>query len=243
MVRLANISTNGDYRYMKLLRSALLLSVSAGSLMAQAATTRPTTVQAGMVLVAGTDLVVDSIGLEALPFLGRVSGEPNEVHVQWLTVTARVTNRGRERWASRGEVGFNIFAGKEADGPTGRREPAQGVKVVPAAPGVARQILAPFGPFRAQASIPGSLASGQSRIITARVNNSNRESSTIFERDKYYTVISTIRATGDVDDSNNRSVRVGRVDTNHRGRLVRWDPIAYRPTSDGTVRVNAPPRP
>jgi hypothetical protein len=228
---------------MTLLRSAVLLSVSAGVLSAQAATTRPTTVQAGIVLVAGTDLVVDSIGLSALPFLGGVSAEKDQVSVGTLIVSARVTNRGRERWASRGDVGFNIFAGKEADEPTGRREPAQGVSVVPRTSGLERAITAPFGPFRAQASIPGSLGSGESRIVIARVVNRNREGGTIFERDKYYTVISTIRAAGDVDASNNRSVRVGRVDVNHRGLLVRWDPITYRPVSDGTVRVNAPPRP
>ncbi len=228
---------------MMLLRSAMLLSVSAAALVAQAATTRPTTAQAGMVLVAGTDLVVDSIGLQALEFLSSVSANKNHVTVRGMLITARVTNRGRERWASRGELSFNIFAGKEADGPTGRREPTAGVSVVPGAPGIASAILAPFGPFRAQASIPGSLGPGESRIVMARVFNANRQSHTVFERDKFYTVISTIRAAGETDESNNRSVRVGRVDVNHRGLLVRWDPIALRSGSDGTVRVNAPPRP
>lgn len=228
---------------MKLLRSAALLTVSAASLVAQVATTRPTTVQAGMALVAGTDLVVDSIGLQALRFLSSVSADANHVNVQGLLVTARVTNRGRERWASRGELGFNVFAGKEEDGPTGRREPAAGVSVVPRTQGIVKVLVAPFGPFRAQAPIPGSLAPGESRIVTARVVNASRESNTVFERDKYYTVISTIRAAGETDASNNRSARVGRIDVNHRGLLVRWDPIAYRSGSDGTVRVNAPPRP
>jgi len=104
---------------MMLLRSAMLLSLSAGALVAQGATTRPTLVQAGIVLVAGTDLVVDSIGLQALEFLSSVSANKNHVTVRGMLITARVTNRGRERWASRGELGFNIFAGKEADGPTG----------------------------------------------------------------------------------------------------------------------------
>ncbi len=230
---------------MSSLRSALFLILSAGTLSAQAAAPiRPTTAQAGAVLVAGSDLVVDSIDLSMPRALGSgVEAEGNQINARGLFVVARVTNRGRERWASRGEVGFSLSAGREEDA-AGRTRRRGGVSEVPGSPGIFGTVMAPFGPFSARATISGSIAPGESKMITAMVGNRNDQSRLIFERDKYYTVISTIRASGDVDESNNRSVRVGRIDANRRGTLlVNWEPIAYRSTSGGTVQVNAPPRP
>lgn len=65
----------------------------------------------------------------------------------------------------------------------------------------------------------------------------------IFERDKYFTVNATIRARGDTDESNNRSARVGRVDAANGSLLQRWEPLAFRPNSGGSVQVNRPPSP
>ncbi len=226
------------------LRSALFFSLSAGTLSAQAAAPiRPTTAQAGMVLVAGSDLVVDSIGLAIPRFPGSgAEAEGNQVNARGLYVVARVTNRGRERWASRGTVRFNLSAGREEDA-AGRTPRRGGASVVPNSSGLHDAVMAPFGPFSAQATIAGSIAPGESKMITAMVGNRNDQSRLIFERDKYYTMMSTIIANGDVDDSNNRSVRVGRIDANRRGTLlVNWEPIAYR-SSGGAVQVNAPPRP
>ncbi len=207
--------------------------------MAQAATTRPTTAQAGTVLAAGADLVVDSIGLST----AAATAEKDLLYVGSLRVTVCVTNRGSARWAAQGTLVFKMFRGREEDAPTGRTVPRGRVTVVPKPDGSGRQFSAPFGPFTAWANIPGSLGPGESRILTAVMVNPDRQLNLKLVRDKYYTVISTIRASGDVDDSNNRSARVGRIDANDRGLLVQWDPIAFRPTSDGTVRVNAPPRP
>ena len=230
---------------MSSLHSALFLILTAGTLSAQAAAPiRPTTAQAGMALVAGSDLVVDSIALTIPAFPGSgAEAEGNQVNARGLYVVARVTNRGRERWASRGAVRFNLSAGREEDA-AGRTPRRGGASVVPSSPGLARAVMAPFGPFSAEATISGSIAPGESKMITAMVGNRNDQSRLIFERDKYYTVISSIRASGDVDESNNRSVRVGRIDANRRGTLlVNWEPIAYRSTSGGAVQVNAPPRP
>jgi len=230
---------------MSSLRSALFLLVSAGSLRAQAsAPIRPTTAQAGALLVPGADLVVDSIGLTILPFPGAgASADGERVSANGVYVVARVTNRGRERWASRGQVGFSLSAGREEEA-AGRTPRRGGASVVEGSRSIISGVMAPFGPFSAQTTIPGSLAPGESKMIQAMVGNRNDQSRLIFERDKYYTVISTIRATGDMDESNNRSTRIGRFDAGRRGTLlVNWEPIEYRAISRGTVQVNAPPRP
>ncbi len=59
--------------------------------------------------------------------------------------------------------------------------------------------------------------------------------------DKFYTLLTTIRATGDVNERNNTSSRVVRFNVNaSREFVATWEPLV---TSGGTVRVNAPPRP
>jgi hypothetical protein len=75
------------------------------------------------------------------------------------------------------------------------------------------------------------------------LGNRNDRSELIFERDKHYTVLATIRARGDMDQSNGRSARVGRVDAADRSLLLRWEPLAFRPNSSGSVQVNRPPSP
>lgn len=199
-----------------------------------------------MVLVDGTDLFVDEIGLIASPrILGTgAAADGDRVHVTGLYVTARVTNRGRERWASRGEVSFMLRAGRDGDAPASARRATEGVSTVPSSSGsssiLERAVMAPFGPFTALTSISGSLAPGESRVIRTLVGNRNEQSRLIFQRDKYYTVTSTLRATGDADASNNRSQRAGRFDANRTGLLISWEPITIG--GAGAVRVSAPPR-
>jgi hypothetical protein len=220
---------------MKLLRCSLLLSVSAGVLMAQAATTRPATARAGVVLVAGTDLVVDSIFLRAN---GGATLELNGIRPTELYLYARVTNRGRERWASRGVVFFTLFAGRAGDG----ERPGVSIVRGPPAPGVAPgtdTLL--YGPFRTQVSIGGSIGPGQSIRVAGDIRNSRAPNTMFVANDKFYTLVTSIRATGDVDERNNESRRVVRFRVGaHREFDALWEPLV---TSGGTVRVNAPPRP
>ena len=236
---------------MSVIRSTLLLIVCSGTLQAQAATTRPTTAPAGAALTAGSDLVIDSIGLEVPVGLGvSVTAENNTVRVNGLQVIARVTNRGGERWAARGSVGFRLSAGREEDEiETTRRAARGGVSVVPGSKAAENELVAPFvpssplGPFSAETTIPGSLGPGESRMIKVMLRTRDNGIRIIFERDKYFTVNATIRARGDTDESNNRSARVGRVDAANGSLLQRWEPLAFRPNSGGSVQVNRPPSP
>ena len=160
-------------------------------------------------------------------------------------MVARVTNRGTERWAApRGAIGFALSAGRDEDSPE-RRVAAGGVSTVPGQTStLARTIMAPFGPFGGDAPIPGSLAPGESRVISFLIRNRADRAFVIFERDKYYTLTSTLRTQGDANEANNRSRRVGRFDAG-RGRLVaHWDPLVVSsPPRGGTVQVAPPPRP
>jgi hypothetical protein len=230
---------------MSVIHRTLLLIACSGTLHAQAATTRPTTAPAGAALAAGSDLVIDSIDFEVPVGPGfSVTAKKNAVRVNGLFVIARVTNRGGERWAARGSVGFKLSAGREEDEIAATRRAARGgVSVEPDSSAVVRGLLAPFGPFSAETTIPGSLGPGESRVIKVMLGNRNDRSELIFERDKYYTVITTIRARGDMDQSNSRSARVGRVDAMDRSLLLRWEPLALRPSSGGSVQVNRPPSP
>jgi hypothetical protein len=236
---------------MSVIRSTLLLIACSGTLHAQAATTRPTTAPAGAALAAGSDLVIDSIDLVVPVVPGfSVAAENNAVRVTGLYVIARITNRGGERWAARGSVGFRLSAGREEDEIASSRRAARGgVSVVPESKAAENELVAPFvplspfGPFSAETTIPGSLGPGESRMIKVILRTRDNGSRIIFERDKYYTVLATIRARGDTDESNNRSARVVRVDAAGRSLLLRWEPLALRPSSGGSVQVNRPPQP
>ncbi len=203
--------------------------------------------------VAGADLVIDAMDLviprlplggvetkllgRVAPSLPRSEVEGERVTIEGLQVRVRVTNRGGERWAQRGEVGFLLTAGAPDDA---ARAPGGGVGVSVVAEGPL--FSAPFGPFRARATIPGSLAPGESRVITATMTTTNDRSRMFFERDKYYTVIASIRARGQSDETNDRSQRVGRFVIDHSGGLVvTWEPLEILAQSAGTVQVNAPP--
>lgn len=232
---------------MRLIRSILLLAGVAGTLSAQA-TTRPRTAVAGTVAsrTAGADLVIDSLDL----VLSRTSGASatvngNGVQVKGLVLVARVTNRGTERWASRGAIGFSLKAGREEDRGEGRRA-AGGVSTVPGQPssGLGATVMAPFGPVNGEATIPGSLAPGESRVITLVVRNRADRAFVIFERDKYYTLEATIRTRGDVNEANDRSKRVGRFDAARERLVARWESLVVLDLPrGGSVQVTAPPRP
>ena len=230
---------------MHYLRSVVLLVCAVGSANAQA-TTRPTTEVAGTVVrTPGADLVIDSLDVRmATGIMADVDATRNSVQINGLVLVARVTNRGTERWAApRGAIGFALKAGREEDEAAGAR-PRGGVSTVPGqTSGLARAITAPFGPFRAEAPVPGSLAPGESRVITVVLKNRNENAFVIFERDKYYTLIATLRTRGDVNGANNRSERVGRFDASRDRLITRWEPLKVVPPSGGTVQVNAPPRP
>lgn len=229
---------------MRRIRTAVLLSAFAATLGAQA-TTRPRTEVAGTVVRAGADLVIDSLLLVMSPLPGSsASVSANGVHVKGLMMQARVTNRGTERWAaSNASVGFSLRAGRaEDEGERGRA--TGGVSTVPGqASGVGRAVMAPFGPFRGDATIPGSLAPGESRMVGVVVRNRNETALLIFERDKYYTLEATIRSRGDVNAANNRSLRVGRFDASGGRFVAHWEALVTPTTPAGGVRVNAPPRP
>lgn len=229
---------------MQLIRSVVLLACVAGSASAQI-TTRPTTAPAGTVLAAGADLVIDSLDVRmAAGFLADVDAVKNSVQINGLVLVARVTNRGTERWAARGTVGFTLRAGREEDAGE-RRRTRGGVSEVPGqTSGLAANVMAPFGPFRtAEAPVPGSLAPGESRVIAIVLKNRNDNAFVIFERDKYYTLTASLRTRGDVNEANNRSQRVGRFDASRDRLITRWEPLIYRSApAGGTVEVNAPPR-
>ena len=226
---------------MQLIRSVVLLSCVAGSASAQIAT-RPTTAPAGTVRTAGADLVIDSLDVRmAAGFFADVDAVKNSVQINGLVLVARVTNRGTERWAARGAVGFTLKAGREEDAGE-RRRTRGGVSVVPGQKsGLGAAIMAPFGPFRAEAPVPGSMAPGESRVITILLKNRNDNAFVIFERDKYYTLTASLRTRGDVNEANNRSQRVGRFDASRDRLITRWEPLTYQ-SAGGTVEVNAPPR-
>ena len=229
---------------MRLIRSVILLAGVAASVSAQA-TTRPTTAVAGTVVrTAGADLVIDSLDLALMPNpLGSAGVDGNGVRVKGLIMVARVTNRGTARWAApRGMIGFVLSAGREEDTPA-RRGNAGGVSTAPAPTSVlGRAVMAPFGPFTGNAPIPGSLAPGESRVISFAVKNRADGTLLVFERDKYYTITATLRTRGDVNDANDRSRHVGRFDAG-RGRLVtQWEPlVVLNLPQGGTVQVA--PRP
>ena len=232
---------------MRLIRSVILIGGVAGTVSAQA-TTRPTTAVAGTVVrTAGADLVIDSLDLVLSPNpFGSAEVDANGVKVKGLIMmVARVTNRGTERWAApRGKIGFTLSAGREEDTPA-RRGASGGVSTVPGQTStLGRTIMAPFGPFNGNAPIPGSLAPGESRVISLVVRNRADRAFVIFERDKYYTLTATLRTQGDVNEANDRSRRVRRFDA-ARDRLVRqWEPLVVLSLPrGGTVEVVAPPRP
>jgi len=233
---------------MPLTRSLILLALVASSALTQI-TARPSTVVAGTVVrPAGPDLVIDILDAALMPLPGVAAGigitvEGTSVKLLGLVISARVTNVGTERWAAQGAVALTLKLGVEGDAVR------QGVSVVPPqnsiiGAAVARGAAA-LGPFNATGPIPGSLAPGESRTLSLLVHNSARNTSVIFERDKYYTLDATLTSNHDVNPSNNRSLRVGRFNADH-GRLVtQWEPLSHpRPvTGTGTVQVNAPPRP
>jgi len=225
---------------MSALRSVFVLLLSAGTLDAQAgAPIRPTAVPAGSVLVAGSDLIVDSMDFTSL--VSGVQDGSRWINFSGMYVTARVTNRGDDRWASRGMVSFRLQEGRgdAAAGPMTRRAPSGGVSVTPKD----KDRPAIVGlPYNARTEIPGSLEPGESKMISALIRNRNQETRLFFERDKYFTLVSMISSRGDVNDSNNESVRLGRIGTSSGGRfLVQWEPIEYR--KPGVIRVNPLPRP
>ena len=227
------------------IRSVVLLACVAGSASAQA-TTRPTTAVAGTVVrTPGADLVIDSLDVRMAPgFLADVDATKNSVQINGLVLVARVTNRGTERWAApRGAIGFRLRAGREEDAGESRRTRG-GVSVVPGqTSGLAAAAMAPFGPFRAEAPVPGSLAPGESRVITIVLKNRNDNAFVIFERDKYYTLTATLRTRGDVNEANNTSQRVGRFDASRDRLITRWEPLeVLAKPAGGTVRVNPLPR-
>ena len=229
------------------IRSVVLLACVAGSASAQA-TTRPSTAVAGTVVrTPGADLVIDSLDVRmATGSQAEFDGSKNFVQIDGLVLVARVTNRGTERWAApRGRVGFNLLAGREED--AGERRPTRGgVSTVPAqtsGSAIMRDITAAFGPFRAEAPVPGSLAPGESRVITIVLKNRRDNAVVIFERDKYYTLTASLRTRGDVNEANNRSQRVGRFDASRDRLITRWEPLeVLAKPAGGTVRVNPPPR-
>ena len=225
------------------LRSASILVLSACALQAQM-TTRPTTAQPGTVVIVGADLIVTALNMTAPNLLGGGASEDGDrVSADGVFATANITNRGNRRWGARGSVGFTLAEGREADeAPSGRREPSVGVSTVPGSPGILRGVMAPFGPYRAEVSIPGSLGPGESRVVRVMLTTRTGSSRMILARDKYYTLTGTIRAAADLNESNNRATQVGRITAAGATLNVRWDPIAYRAASEGTVRVNAPPR-
>lgn len=230
---------------MRLIRSVIVLAGVAASVGAQA-TTRPTTAQAGTVArTAGADLVIDSLDLVLLPKpLGSVGLEGEGVRVKGLVMVARVTNRGTERWAAPGgRIGFVLSAGRDEDTPA-RRGPAGGVSTVPGQPSaVGRTVMAPFGPFNGNAPIPGSLAPGESRVITFIVKNRAERSFVIFEHDKYYTLTATLRGQGDMNPANDRSRRVGQFDAGREALVSHWETLSVLSVPrGGTVEVVAPPR-
>lgn len=230
---------------MRLIRSVIVLAGVAASAGAQA-TTRPTTAQAGTVArSAGADLVIDSLDLVLLPKpLGSAGLEGEGVKVRGLVMVARVTNRGTERWAApRGMIGFVLSAGRDEDTPD-RRGRAGGVSTVPGQPSaLGRAVMAPFGPFNGNTPIPGSLAPGESRVITFLVKNRSERAFVIFERDKYYTLTATLRGEGDMNPANDRSRRVGRFDVGPEALVTHWEPLAVLSVPrGGTVEVAAPPR-
>ena len=230
---------------MRLSHTAIILACAAASVSAQA-TTRPTTAVAGTVVrAAGADLVIDSLDLVLLPNpLGSAVVDGNGVKVKGLIIVARVTNRGTERWAApRGMIGFVLSAGRDEDTPA-RRSGSGGVSTVPGPTStVARTIMAPFGPFNGNAPIPGSLAPGESRVISFVIRNRADRAFVIFERDKYYTLTATLRGQGDANEANDRSRRVGRFDAGRDRLVAHWEPMVVlgRPRG-GTVEVAAPPR-
>ena len=178
--------------------------------------------------------------------LGSIGLEGEGVKVRGLVMVARVTNRGTERWAApRGTIRFVLSAGRDEDTPAGRRA-ADGVSVVPGGPpssGLARAIMAPFGPFNGNVPIPGSLAPGESRVITFIVKNRSDRSFVIFERDKYYTLMATLGGQGDTNPANDRSRRVGRFNIGGEALVRNWEPLAVLSVPrGGTVEVVAPPR-
>lgn len=98
---------------MRRIRTVILLSGLAATVGAQA-TTRPRTAVAGAaVRTAGADLVIDSLDL-VLSRGASAMANANGVQVKGLVFVARVTNRGTERWASRGAIGFSLKAGGPA---------------------------------------------------------------------------------------------------------------------------------
>ncbi len=223
-------------------RTLLLIATMAGALGAQTTTIMRPVLSTGTLRVAGTDLVVDSIDLVIPRMLGTGAvAEDGRVTTEGLKVRVRVTNRGSERWAERGEVGVTLTAGKVGDEVRPRRAGDGGVSVAKETNDISRVMVAPFGPFRARGSILGSLAPGESRMITATMTTSVDGSRMFFERDKYYTVIATIRAGGQSNAANDRSQRVGRIDAFHRGLIVRWEPLEILTATAGTVEVAAPP--
>jgi hypothetical protein len=231
---------------MRLIRTVVLLSGLSVTLGAQA-TTRPTTAVAGTVVrPAGADLVIDNLDLKHTPGVGAaVKVEANALRVTGLVMVARITNRGTERWAaSNASVGFSLKAGRAEDAGEGRRA-AGGVSTAPAqtSGALGRSVMAPFGPFRAEARIPGSLAPGESREVTVLLKNRAENLLVIFERDKYYTLEATLRTRGDVNPANNRSLRVGRFDMASSRFQAQWEALVTPTAAGGTVRVNAPPRP
>lgn len=221
-----------------------MLASVAASVSAQA-TTRPTTAQAGTVVrTAGADLVIDSLDLVLLPNpLGSVGVEGAGVKVKGLVMVARVTNRGTERWAApRGMIGFTLSAGRDEDTPARR----SGVSTVPGgqSSAIGRAAMAPFGPFNGNTPIPGSMAPGESRVITFLVKNRADRMFVIFERDKYYTLMATLRTQGDANEANNRSRRVGRFDAGRGGLVAQWERLAVlNLPRGGSVQVAPPPRP
>jgi hypothetical protein len=225
---------------MPLTRSFVLLAVITASAGAQL-TTRPTTAVAGTVeRPAGPDLVIDNLDVMLSGLARDVAVVGNAVKVPGVLIQAHVTNVGTERWASQGAVAFTLRIGIEGDAVR------QGVSVVPAATSVLGRAVAaaaPFGPFRAQTQVPGSLAPGESRWISVGVGTVAGGTPVLFERDKYYTVDATLTTNRDVNVGNNRSLRVGRFNVGSGRLLTQWEPLTNRSGAAGTVQVNAPPRP
>lgn len=206
------------------------------------------TVKAPVPVLQRTDLVIDAIEWVARDPGSPQRGAVTSVVVQTAHLRVTVRNAGTERWASSGWVDAEVRLGTPDEFDGRRSDATKRVGVRPAT-GPKTALDAQFDSMRApyfgRASIPGSLAPGERRVVEFRLASALRardaSAPLLIEVDKFYTARVNLQVSGDDQPKNNGADLTFRV--NARGLMIVGPMFKPRETDiakRGTVEVVAP---